>query len=261
MDNNKLSEKIKYFSQATSISIDSFLLYPNLGKFLPEWNYRKAEYIKHHFEAIKTHKRKNEKVFKRGSLVFVDFGVNVGSELSGNHYAIVLNNKDNSRSNSLTVIPITSHEHGKFTIPLLKPIAFVAIKEYQKILNELNTYLHAGMYVTGIDYHMNTTYWPNKTEKELRKTYLAYVKQHKLSADILHEPENLIKISTDAKHIATATSQVTRFTKKSYALFSDIQTISKDRIMRVRYEPVVRVSGLTLSMIDQKIKENFTALE
>ena len=38
----------------------------------------------------------------------VDFGINLGSELSGIHFAIVLNNDDNYNVDNVTVIPLTS---------------------------------------------------------------------------------------------------------------------------------------------------------
>ncbi|EUJ46192.1 type II toxin-antitoxin system PemK/MazF family toxin [Listeria fleischmannii] len=38
----------------------------------------------------------------------VDFGINVGHEMSGNHFAIVLNKNDSPKNGVLTVIPVTS---------------------------------------------------------------------------------------------------------------------------------------------------------
>lgn len=48
------------------------------------------------------------KKYKRGTIVKVDFGVGLGSEMSQVHYAIVLNKYDNPRNNVLTVVPLTS---------------------------------------------------------------------------------------------------------------------------------------------------------
>ena len=48
------------------------------------------------------------KKYKRGSIVKVRFGVNPGSEFSGDHYAIVLNKDDSIYNPVLNVIPITS---------------------------------------------------------------------------------------------------------------------------------------------------------
>lgn len=48
------------------------------------------------------------KKYKQGSIVKVRFGVNPGSEFSGDHYAIVLNKDDSIYNPVLNVIPITS---------------------------------------------------------------------------------------------------------------------------------------------------------
>ena len=53
----------------------------------------------------KTIKKPN---FKRGQIIKVDFGINIGSELSNTHFAIVLNNDDNNSVDNLLVIPLTS---------------------------------------------------------------------------------------------------------------------------------------------------------
>ncbi|ATO45980.1 hypothetical protein C5L30_000630 [Companilactobacillus farciminis] len=52
--------------------------------------------------------------FKHGSVVMVNFGPNVGSELSGNHFAIVLNKNDKRENKSLTVIPLSSKDHSNY---------------------------------------------------------------------------------------------------------------------------------------------------
>ncbi|MCC9762969.1 hypothetical protein HK228_07385, partial [Streptococcus agalactiae] len=55
--------------------------------------------------------------YKRGSLVFIDFGINVGNELSGNHFAIVLNKKDSKNNGVLTVLPVSS-KGNKFSVEI-----------------------------------------------------------------------------------------------------------------------------------------------
>lgn len=53
-------------------------------------------------------KLNNKPNFKRGEIIKVDFGINVGSELSNIHFAIVLNSDDNNNVDNLTVLPLTS---------------------------------------------------------------------------------------------------------------------------------------------------------
>ena len=50
----------------------------------------------------------NKPNFKRGEIIKVDFGINIGSELSNVHFAIVLNSDDNNNVDNITVLPLTS---------------------------------------------------------------------------------------------------------------------------------------------------------
>ena len=49
--------------------------------------------------------------YKRGQIVFVNFGYRIGSELGGNHYAIVLDVKNSRYNNTLTVVPLKSFKN------------------------------------------------------------------------------------------------------------------------------------------------------
>lgn len=53
----------------------------------------------------------NNKTFKklrRGQVIKVDFGINIGSELCYTHFAIVLNDNDTIYNDNVTIVPITS---------------------------------------------------------------------------------------------------------------------------------------------------------
>ena len=49
----------------------------------------------------------------RGEIVRVKFGVNIGSEFSGEHFAIVISKRDTMMNPTLHVIPLTSKKHSK----------------------------------------------------------------------------------------------------------------------------------------------------
>ncbi len=74
----------------------------------------------------------NKPNFKRGEIIKVDFGINIGSELSNTHFAIVLNNDDNNNVDNITVLPLTSKPGYKriYIGNVLKP--FTNDKKYQK---------------------------------------------------------------------------------------------------------------------------------
>lgn len=56
---------------------------------------------------------KNYKRYFRGEIVRVKFGVNIGSEFSGDHFAIVISKGDTMMNSTLHVIPLTSKKHLK----------------------------------------------------------------------------------------------------------------------------------------------------
>ncbi len=52
-------------------------------------------------------------MYSRGDVIKVNLGFNIGNELGGLHYCIVLNKYDNTRNGTLSVIPLTSRKDGK----------------------------------------------------------------------------------------------------------------------------------------------------
>lgn len=51
--------------------------------------------------------------YKRGEIVLAHFGYNVGSELGGIHFAVIVENNNNNSNNTVTVVPLSSLEEGK----------------------------------------------------------------------------------------------------------------------------------------------------
>ncbi|APB84629.1 type II toxin-antitoxin system PemK/MazF family toxin [Lactiplantibacillus plantarum] len=52
--------------------------------------------------------------FSRGTIVMVNFGIQLGGEFSGPHFAIVLNKNDTKYSSVLTVVPLSSKYHKNY---------------------------------------------------------------------------------------------------------------------------------------------------
>lgn len=57
-------------------------------------------------------KPKKFKRYSRGQIVKVRFGVNIGSEFSGDHYAIVISKGDTMMNPVIHIIPLTSKQHN-----------------------------------------------------------------------------------------------------------------------------------------------------
>lgn len=74
--------------------------------YLPYWKLKESKLLLREMK----YPRKYFSKYKRGTIIKVDFGVNIGSEFSQKHYAIVLNKNDNRVNKTLNVIPLTSKE-------------------------------------------------------------------------------------------------------------------------------------------------------
>nr|DAE69377.1 MAG TPA: PemK-like protein [Caudoviricetes sp.]DAF64841.1 MAG TPA: PemK-like protein [Siphoviridae sp. cttqT1] len=49
--------------------------------------------------------------FKQGTIVMIDYGVPVGTELGGRHFGIVISNNDTKYKSKILVVPLSSHYH------------------------------------------------------------------------------------------------------------------------------------------------------
>lgn len=107
-------------------------------KYLDCWVLSKSNYLLNN-DRVYTN---NKKVFNRGALINVDFGVNVGTELSGNHFAIVLNKKDSRKNDKLTVIPLSSHEHPH-CVTLTDTIRDTSFTKINELYVEILAIFHA----------------------------------------------------------------------------------------------------------------------
>lgn len=63
--------------------------------------------------------------YKRGMVVHAHFGFNVGSELGGRHYAVVVENNNNPKNPVLVVVPLYSIAHGKSRDTLMPTDVYV----------------------------------------------------------------------------------------------------------------------------------------
>jgi len=93
----------------------------------------------------KNHKPSYYTTFKNGSVVMVNFGPNIGSELSGNHFAIVLNNRDKRENKLLTVVPLSSKDHSNYLSldkELFVSIYELAEKRLSDLVEEKTTFLN-----------------------------------------------------------------------------------------------------------------------
>lgn len=201
------------------------------------------------FEA-NTPKRKYWK-FDRGALIFVEFGVNIGGELSNNHWAIVLDKNDSPYQKTVTVIPLTSKNHKDAVL-----IDEVIAESPSLLLDEYVEELHKEVYAY-------LKYLDSKnalTEQLLLKAFQKY-QHHFRNVDIpakIITNENISNTLSKATDTTELIEYYQKYIKRSYAKCSSLQTISKDRILKKnKLDPVgkVKVSNNTLDAINRKLKE------
>lgn len=169
--------------------------------------------------------------YKRGSIVQVNLGFNVGSEFGGLHYAITLEKEDNEKIPNIVIVPLTS----------IKPTTNI------EKLNKDKSRLNIGTYI----YDEIT----KKTNIEF-SDYLNEIKNTKEKNKLLSKSMNE-KARILQKHF----EELDQMKKGTIVLLRQIRVISKMRI----YAPTnkndllnkIRVSEEILNQIDSRLKNLF----
>lgn len=240
---NKASRKFKFVSKSKKLKF----------RYLPDWVLSEATY----FEKEVTNPVRNHKIYKRGSLVFVDFGVNVGNELSGHHFGIVLNKKDSKRNGVLTVVPVSS-KSNKFSVQLDGIISQKSNEFLRRSLAEVSLdHKILGLHIVKDELTLEEA---NEMIITLSTDGNSSI-EHKKYMTTANFNERLSILEKEIEELEIVVNTYLKFDKVSFAKCLDIKTISKNRIIKLnRFDPVgkIKVSDATLEKIDKVILENFT---
>lgn len=174
------------------------------------------------------------KTYKRGDIIKVNLGYNIGNEEGGLHYCVVVDKNNSKNSGIITVIPLTS-DKGK---SLHFSEVFLGNEIYT---NFINKYSSIQLSLTS---HINSI---SKYRKEDPPSID--------SVDEIIETLDLLKTWTNIE------KEIAKMKSGSIALVSQITTISKQRI----YDPQktgdilsgLRISDESLDLINKKIKQLF----
>lgn len=166
------------------------------------------------------------KYFKRGDIVKVNLGFNVGNELGGLHYCVVINNNDNIYSNTLNVIPLSSAKEDKIynttTCINLGDELYTSLCE--KFTNEMSEVSSKISSIENIEALTST---------------------------------ELEKISRKLEFLKKLESEIERMKHGSIAYVHQITTISKQRIFKTPILSGIKLSDEGLDLIDKKIENLF----
>lgn len=164
------------------------------------------------------------KSYKRGEIVKVNLGYNIGNEEGGLHYCIVVDRNNQRNSGILTVIPLTSFKDKEI--------------------------------------HYTSVFLGNEIYKNFKEKYDRLIL--KFSSEINSvtpktSQQKIISLLDELAFLQKMDAEMSKMKKGSIALVSQITTISKQRI----YDPKkshdiladLRLSDESLDLINNKIKQ------
>lgn len=183
-----------------------------------------------------TNKRQRYHKYKRGQFVIVRFGKRIGTEFSGTHPAIVISKEDNLFSGNITVIPLTSKYHSQY----LGLGELLNKSVYRKLGKGVAKELFTIKEVRDI---LDTSENLNEAVSRMSELNLPVIKDY-------------------IKYYQQLTDKYESMFKQSYAIVSQITTISKSKIVK----PINKldllneliISNSTLDKIDSELLYQFT---
>ncbi|MCM1308418.1 MAG: type II toxin-antitoxin system PemK/MazF family toxin [Butyrivibrio sp.] len=210
------------------------------------------------------------KSYKRGDIIKLNFGFNVGAEYGGLHYAIVINNNNHHNSPVVTVIPLTSCKEGKAVhendVELGNEIYRALKFKYDTITRTLNEEMKqtkeymsvfksfdeaAATKITELSNNSPVLQSESNTDEFLAmfNNLIEYIKRKNVAIE--NEKKQLDKIG----------KEIANMKEGSIALVSQIVTVSKMKI----YDPrsargvlhSIRISTESMEKIDEKMKNLF----
>lgn len=203
------------------------------------------------------------KSYKRGDVVKVNLGFNVGSEQGGLRYAIVLDKDNKHNAKTITVIPLTSQKEekqiyerdvllGKELYNRLKAkhdsLAEDLKSKTDVCINEISQ--NQQMLDLLIDKFSDENYSSGTKVAELKKNLSEIIKKQRDVLEGLNEDTNALnKISIELHRMKSG----------SIAKIEQITTVSKQRIYNPKKNTDVlsgiRFSDAAMNKINEKLKE------
>ncbi len=188
--------------------------------------------------------------YKRGDVVFINFGFNVGAEFGGEHYAVVIDKENDRNSSTVTVIPLSSYKPEKETHP-----------NDLHLGNEL--FIKMQLKLKTLIPQLKEQCTKNELMLDLIKDKLNNTKEDDSELEVLvNEVENRInQLKQEITKAEKIKMELLTLKQGSVAKIQQITTISKMRIYNPKNssDPLygIRFSEETMKLINTKIKEFF----
>ena len=198
--------------------------------------------------------------YRRGDIVKVNFGFNLGAELGGVHYAVVIDNKNDRASNTITVIPLSSIKDGtnisKFDLNIGSEFYNTMTAKYDNMLKEMSSHRDELIEILG---EIKRYAWspfendvaPEEKPEQVPVPHSSFAKLN----------EKIRLLSKDIAILEKNRSEISMMKGGSIIKPKQIRTISKMRIWipKTPKDPLygVKLSDSTMNKLNDKIKEIF----
>lgn len=209
--------------------------------------------------------------YKRGNVVKLNFGFNIGSEYGGLHYGIVIDNKNAHHSPVLTIIPLTSsdgikkiHDNSVFLgnelYRALKlkydTISKTLNDEYNELLNTINVFSELVTLADDTFHESASEDDPAKRTEKLIETQQLLAATQRIEQ--LYQEKSRHNQEQQA-YLKKIGDEIARMKKGSIALVNQITTVSKIRIFDPRNLKGI-LAGISISpenmdKINEKLKD------
>ncbi len=209
--------------------------------------------------------------YKRGNIVKVNFGFNVGAEYGGLHYGVVLDNHNAHNSPVVTVVPLTSMKDTKElhsnsvdlgnelykSLKLKYDTISKALKEEQEDIMTTSDAFDLLLELAEDSLNKYKSYTKNEDKAEELTRAEDYLSATQKIEKILNEKADHNK--NQQAYLEKIGLEISRMKNGSIALVNQITTVSKMRIFDPRNLKGV-LSGISLSeenmeKINEKVKE------
>lgn len=176
------------------------------------------------------------KRYKRGTIVFVHFGINTGQEFSNSHFGIVLDKNDNPSNGNLTILPLSSKQSDD-SVNIGKSLFSTIMNNAEKTNKELKEIIHM-MFELQI-FHNSCSPLPGATYRITKdnKNYDLWMNFYQR-----HDPNNkhipvdmeIAKkwLQSDEDKVGELKKIYNNYNKVSYAKVGSITSVSKLKISK-----------------------------
>ncbi len=189
--------------------------------------------------------------YKRGDIVFVNFGFNIGSEFGGEHYAVILDKENFHNSSTIAVIPLSSFKQNKHIHP---NDVYLGNELHDKLqIKAMGKLDHAAEELLELQPMLKlASELEEKLDSKSIQSHSKLVENMQFRIDALKkEVENMQKMVRELNVMK----------KGSIAKVEQIRSISKIRIYQPKNksDPLygIRLSDTSMEKINNKIKELF----